>query len=190
VWLARLKRPADAEIPRDSRLGHPADQVDERRRQQRGLAIVDERELHPAEQQRERERLVRLLNIAPTGRNAVRERRGGDLGWFPSPVPAMRLHQQHRRQFVPGDPERPALDRVPVAVSLPGAIARVALGRVVHRGANLDDRLHPPYGHVRLGCLAGELIDLALKRVTRARAPPARAKPYRATHRPHRGTDL
>jgi hypothetical protein len=46
-------------------------------------------------------------------------------------------------------PLGPGADRVPVAVALPGALARVAPCGVVDRGADLDDRLHPPHGHAR-----------------------------------------
>ena len=80
-------------------LGHPADHVDERRCQERGLVLIGERELHPADRQDERERLVGVLDVGPGGRNAVRERRDGDLGRLPAPMAAVGLHQQHRRQF-------------------------------------------------------------------------------------------
>jgi len=127
---------------------------------------VGQRELDPADQQGERERLVRVLNVVPAGRHAVRERGDGDLGRLPSPVPAVGLHEQHRRQFVPPDLQGPAADRVSVAVAFPRTLARLTPGRVAHRGADLDNRLHLPNGHVRLGCASGEL-DLALETAAR-----------------------
>jgi hypothetical protein len=49
VRLARVERPVDAEIVRDAGLGHPADHVDERRCEQRGVALIGKRELDPAD---------------------------------------------------------------------------------------------------------------------------------------------
>ena len=83
----------------------------------------------------------------------------------------------------------PGADRVSVAVAFPGALTRLAPGRVVHRGADLDDRLHPPHGHVRSRRPTGELVDLALEAVSRPRPPPASAKPYGAAHGFHRRLD-
>jgi len=77
----------------------------------------------------------------PRGGKAVREPWGRDLSRLPSPVAAVGLHQQRRCQFAFCDPLWPTLGRVAVAVALPGALARFAPGRVVRRGANLDDRL-------------------------------------------------
>ena len=89
-----------------------------------------------------------MLDVVPAGGKAVREPWGRDLGRLPSPVAAVGLHQQHRCQFAFCDPLWPTVDRVPVAVALPGALARLAPGRVVGRGANLDDWLRAPHGHV------------------------------------------
>ena len=50
VWLARVERPGDAEIAGYARLGHPPDQIDERRRQERGVLLVGERKPDPADQ--------------------------------------------------------------------------------------------------------------------------------------------
>ena len=61
------------------------------------MALVSHREIHPANQQGERELLVGVLNIMPAGWKAMRKTWDGNLGWLPSPVPAVRLHQQHRR---------------------------------------------------------------------------------------------
>ena len=167
MWLAHLERPVDAEIARDARLGHPPNQVDERRREQRVMALISERELDPADQEGQRERLVGMLDVVPARGKAVREPWGRDLGPVApadgrrgtasaAPLPVHLLR-----------PLGPTVDRVPVAVPLPGALARLAPGRVARRGANLDDRLHPPYDHVRQGCASGELVDLALKTVAR-----------------------
>ena len=68
VWLARLERPVDGEIARDARLGHPPDQVDERRREQRGMALIGECELDPADQEGQRERFVRMSTSCPRAR--------------------------------------------------------------------------------------------------------------------------
>ena len=87
------------------------------------------------------------------------------------------------------DPQWPGADRVSVAVAFPGALTRLAPGRVVHRGADLDDRLHPPHGHVRSRHPTGELVDLALEAVSRPRPPPAGAEPYGAAHGFHRRLD-
>ena len=76
VWLARLERPVDAEIARDARLGHSPDQVDERRGEQRGMALISECELDPADQEGQRERFVGMLDVVPAGGKAVRERWG------------------------------------------------------------------------------------------------------------------
>ena len=65
--------------------------------------------------------------------------------------------------------------------STPGGVAR--------RGTNLDDRLHPPDGHVRPRRPTGELVDLALEAVSRPCPLPACAKPNRAAHGFHRRLD-
>ena len=119
----------------------------------------------------------------------MREPWGRDLGGLPSPVAAVGLHEQHRCQFAFCDPLWPGADRVSVAVAFPRALARLAPGRVVHRGADLDDRLHPPHGHVRSRRPTGELVDLALEAVSCPRPPPASAKPYGAAHGFHRRLD-
>ena len=69
-----LERPGDAEIAGYARLWDSPDQIDERRRQQRGVLLVGERKPDPADQQREREGLVRVLDVVPARRHAVRER--------------------------------------------------------------------------------------------------------------------
>ena len=158
-------------------------------RQQRGVVLVGERELDPADQQGKRERLVRVLDVVPAGRHAVRERGDGDLGRLASPVAAVGLHEQGGRQLVSADPQWPGADRVSVAVAFPGALARVTPGGVARRGADLDDRLHPPHGHVRPRRPTGELVDLALKAVSRPCPLPACAKPNRAAHGFHRRLD-
>ena len=51
-----------------------------------------------------------MLNVTPEGWKAARETWDGNLGWLPFPVPAVRLHQEHRREFAFGDPLRPGAD--------------------------------------------------------------------------------
>jgi hypothetical protein len=165
--LARLEWPTDAEIPRGPGLRYPADQVNERRRQQGGMPLVGHRPIYPGHQQRERQLVVGVLNIVPAGWKAVREAWDGNLGRLASPVPSVQLHQQHRRQFAFGDHLRPRLDRVPVAVTLSGALARCPPGRVVKRPADLDDRLHLQHGPLRLRRASRELVDLPLETATR-----------------------
>ena len=69
------------------------------------------------------------------------------------------------------------------------ARSRASPGGVVRRGTNLDDRLHPPDGHVRPRRPTGELVDLALEAVSRPCPLPACAKPNRAAHGFHRRLD-
>jgi hypothetical protein len=167
VRLARLEWPIDAKIAWYPGFWHPADQVNERWREQRRMALVGERELDPADQQ---------------GRN-------GDLGRLPWPGSAVGLHEQGRRQFAVPDPRWPGADREPVAVALPRPLARVTPGGVVRRSTNLDDRLHPPHGHVQPRRPTRELVDLALMAVSRPCPPPACAKPNGAAHGFHRKLD-
>jgi hypothetical protein len=153
------------------------------------MALVGERELDPADQRGKSERFVRLLDVVPTGGEAVRECRDGDLGRPPWPVSAVGLHEQGRRQIAVPDQRWPAADCEPVAVALPRPLTRVTPGGVVRRGTNLDDRLHPPHGHVWPRRPTGELVDLALKAVSRPCPPPSCAKPNRAGQGFHRRLD-